>query len=174
MIAKLTKSLLRICRIGILIIILANLTNAYILNSSIPNKFKDAKWKGNWKSGNLGIIGGKIIANLPDEIPNNESFEVNAMIYYNIWSLYKIGGIKEFKLIGKLGDDNSGSGENMVKENRDLKTGSTFNFKASVFGIGNQKIDYSGIANRNKSIIVGGYKSLNPGDLGNFKIEKKL
>ena len=174
MAGKLKKMFLKIIGIGILIILIANLANTIILKSSIPNKFEDAKWEGKWKSGNFGFVGGKIIANLPDKIPNNKEFEVDAMIYYNIWSLYKMGGIKEFKLIGMLGDDNSGGGENMVKENREIKPSSSFNFKASVFGLGNQKIDYSGIANRNKSIIVGGYKSINPGDIGNFKIEKKL
>lgn len=171
---KLTKIFFKIAGIGILIILIANITNAIFLKSSIPEKFKDAKWEGNWKSGSFSLIGGKIIANLPEEIPNNEEFEVEAMIYYNIWSIYKMGGIKEFKLIGMLGDDNSGGGENMVKENRELKPSPSFNFKAKVFGSGNQKIDYSGIANRSKSIIVGGYKSSNPGDLGNFKIKRKL
>lgn len=171
---RLSKIFLRIVGIGILIILIANISNSIILKSSIPDKFKDANWKGSWKSGSFSLIGGKIIANLPDEIPNNEEFEVDAMIYYNVWSIYKTGGIMEFKLIGMLGSDNSGSGENIVKDNRELKPSPSFNFKAKVFGSGNQKIDYLGISNRNKTIIVGGYKSSNPDDLGNFKIKRKL
>ena len=171
---KLKVLLLKIVGIGLLVILLGLLANSIILKSSIPERFIDAKWEGTWKSSSFSIVGGKIIANLPDEIPNNREFKVDAMIYYNIWSFYKIGRIKEFQLIGMLGSNNSGGGENIIKANRELKLNSSISFKAELRGSGNQKIEYLGISNNKKSIIVGGYKSLRPNDLGNFKIEKKL
>lgn len=170
---KLILLFFKIAGIGFLALLLFNILNSIVLKSAIPEKFKDATWEGKWKSENFSLIGGKIIAQLPDKIPNNEEFEAEAMIYYNIWSIYKMGGIKEFKLIGMLGDDNSGGGENKTNENLELKPSPSFNFKAKVFGNENQKIDYSGIANREKTIIVGGYKSSNPGDLGSFKLKRK-
>ena len=172
--SKLFNILFKLSGIALLLIFGLTLANTIIYRYSVPDKYQNSNWVGKWESSNFSLIGGKIIANLPAEIPTNEEFEVDAMIYYDIWSIYKMGGIKEFKLIGMLGGDNSGGGQNKVKENRELKTSPSLNFKAKIFGLGGQEIDYSGIANKGKTMIVGGYKSSSPRDIGNFEIKIKL
>jgi len=169
---KLNKIILRITKYILPLIFIIYIANSVILRISTPDKFEESKWKGNWQSENFGFIGGKIIANLPDQIPNNEEFDVEAMIYYNIWGFYNMGGVSEFKLKGTLGTNNSGGGQNQFEENRDIKLSPSFNFKAKAISNNSINLEYSGIANRDKTIIVGGYKSKYPRDIGSFTIEK--
>ena len=53
---KRSKLIIRIVGIGILIVLIVNLSNSIILKSSIPDKFKDAKWKGNWESESFSLL----------------------------------------------------------------------------------------------------------------------
>jgi len=164
--------LIRVLGIFFLVIISAILLNNLVFKINTPEKFKDSNWQGKWQSGGISIIGGKIKANLPDTLPKNEEFEVPIILYYNIWGLYQMGSIKEFTLKAMLTDENYGSGGNDATGKTESFLRPSKIFKAKVITIGEQKIDYQGYMSYGDVMILGGYKSANPYDLGTFKLEK--
>ncbi|BAX81817.1 hypothetical protein [Labilibaculum antarcticum] len=151
--------------IGLLFIFFNRLTFV----NSLPDKYKDCEWSGTWQSENLGSIKGRLVVSMPDTLPQNKEFKVDALIYYDIWSIYKTGSTKEIKLICFFDDVNSTTGDNKInaQDKRQLS------FKAKFIDSSGQIIEYLGVSNNSKTVILGGYKSYYPGDLGVFKMKKQ-
>ncbi|MBK6819490.1 MAG: hypothetical protein IPG85_07760 [Bacteroidetes bacterium] len=57
---------------------------------------------GEWKSADIGFVTGKIVVNLPNELPLDTLLTVDVLVYYDIWSFYNIGGTREFTLTGMI------------------------------------------------------------------------
>ncbi len=159
---------------SILMVLLANEINFYY---QVPQEYRSANFKGHWKSSTVSFIGGKILADLPDPLPLNEEFEVDALIYYNVWSIHKMGKFQPFVLIGQLGDDQTaGSGQQASIDEAGFVSNKpliNYNFKAKIQGETKQIIDYTGVSDKHKHLILGGYQSLHPADMGNFVLKKK-
>lgn len=166
-----TKLVKRLLGFIVVFILITFTLNAIIFNLSQAPKYKDANWGGKWSSSTYFMIGGKILANFPDEIPINKEFDVDLLVYYNIWGLYRMGQASEFTLSGLIEENNSTAGEG---GNIDHSSSSTakLNFKAKLFNSIGQILEYSGESNKMKTNISGTYKSLIPEDYGRFKIKK--
>jgi hypothetical protein len=141
--------------------------NYLVYKGSISKKYSQAHWQGNWHSDEYRLISGQLVANLPPALPLNETIEADILLYYNIWSIYNLGGTREFKLIGFLGDEGTtdGKGSNSYPDTH-------VSFKAKGRGTSGQVIEYNGVVNINRSKIIGGYKSYNPIDVGSFVLRK--
>jgi hypothetical protein len=143
--------------------------NKIVFVSSIQDKYIDSKWTGTWQSERMGNVKGRLIINMPDTLPVNTDFKVDALIYYDIWSFYKTGSTKEIKLTCFFDNDDSSAGESKINTQNNKQ----LTFKAKFSDSSGQRIEYSGVSNNSKTMILGGYKSYQPGDLGIFKMKKR-
>ena len=75
-----------------------------------PANFHAVQWSGTWQSESLSLISGRIVAKLPDTIPRDQAFSVEAMVYYNLWCPYRAGNCVPMKLAGYFGSESSGGG----------------------------------------------------------------
>ena len=112
-----------ISKIVLVILVLGLLlmySNRFIFVNSTPDKYVNSKWTGTWQSERLASIKGNLIINMPDTFPVNKELKVDALIYYDIWSLYKTGSIKEIKLTCFFDNNNSTGGENKINTQNNL------------------------------------------------------
>src|SRR5262249_23687119 len=70
------------------------------------------KWSGEWKSDVYPLISGRLFAVFPDPVPRDEDFEVDVVIYYNLWCLYRPGQTIRSRFVGRINADNTGGGGN--------------------------------------------------------------
>ena len=79
------------------------------------------------------------MAKFPEVLPTNEEFEVDIMIYYNIWCAYNTAGVREFTMIGIVRDDHSSTGANEEDSSKVVQVVKTLKFRAKIFGNGSQR-----------------------------------
>jgi len=123
-------------------------------------------WTGKWKSSIVGVKG-NLAVKLPDPIPNGREFDAKTIVTYK-WFLFPMGDMS-IDLIGKF--DSSG-----ISSDKSDETGQQIyqiSFKGKVPN-SKQTIEYIATIDDKKSIIVGGYKSYSPNDIGTFTIKKRL
>jgi len=171
---KFKNVLFRLLMSLITLLVMVYVVNYLIFMISVPKDFQDAKWLGYWKSEGLIMLNGKMIANLPKDLISGREFEVDVIVYYNIWGFYRMGSIEEFKMIASISESNVTSGQGLTDSNNVTKAPAVKTFNAKIFGVLGQEITYSGSSNQEMNSINGSYQSKFPYDLGSFKIEMKL
>ena len=170
------KRLKKIAIIAVVVLLgirlLVPVVNALVFHWSVPADLADAQWRGEWRSEVYPMISGKIVADLPDPIPAEGTFQVDAFVYYNLWSLFRRGGKLRTSLTGAVAPGQS-MGTN-VGSDTDLHAPIqiTFQFKGGP-GPGSQVIDYVATADTYWTIIAGGYTSVRPADMGVFTLKKE-
>ena len=169
---KLRKITLVVIIVVVIICILVPVANEIVFHVSIPADLAEAKWRGEWYSEAYPIISGKIVTDLPIKIPDTGKFQVDTFVYYNLWSLFRPGGKLRTSLTGSI-DPGKYSGTN---EDMDTQVYApiqiTFQLKGGP-GLGNQVIDYVATADIYWTIMVGGYRSTEPTDIGVFTLKKE-
>lgn len=152
--------------------ILVPVVNTIVFRFSTPPDLADARWKGEWHSEAFPMISGRIVADLPDPIPTNGTFQVDTFVYYNLWSLFRPGGKLLTSLTGSVAPGRT-SGTN-VDSDAELHAPIqiTFQFKGGP-GPDSQVVDYVATADTYWTIIVGGYRSAGPADMGIFTLKKE-
>ncbi len=135
----------------------------------IPSDYADAQWSGEWQSDRVSIVSGRLVAILPEPIPRDEEFDVDAIVYYRIWCPYRSGSVVPMKMVGFLpSEDSSARGGNT---DTPVVIPATFSFKGGD-GPSEQTIDYVATTDEDATIFVGGYRSSGPSDMGRFVLEK--
>jgi hypothetical protein len=152
------------------LLILAPVANAILFRTSVPLGLSVAKWEGEWHSEAYPLVSGRIVAKLPGPIPTDRVFMVDTFVYYNLWSFYRPGGRLLTSLEGNFGESHS-SGTNEDDPGR-APTHLTFKFKGGP-GPDSHIIDYTATIDEDQTIIVGGFRSENPDDVGLFTLRKE-
>ena len=50
----------------------------------VPSDFSDAQWHGDWNSDQFSLVSGRLVVNLPNPVPIDQEFDVDALVYYRI------------------------------------------------------------------------------------------
>ena len=126
---------------------------------------------GDWKSDRYMLTSGRLVVRLPDPIPKDQEFDVDSLVYYRIWSPYRTGRTMPMKMVGYLATNQSGGGSNAASPVV-VPQHYTFKFKGGDDPSA-QLIDYVATSDTEDTIIVGGYRSRSPHDLGRFALMKR-
>lgn len=175
---EIIKKTLKYLLLGLGIILLTMIffkgLNSLIFKTSLSKKFDNSYWIGSWNSSETLFASGKIVVDLPYNLPINEPIYVDMLVYYNVWSLYNTCGTSEFKCVGLISENNSASGNSGITENSiDKKEDSkSFSFSAKFTSATGQEIEYNGVVNINRTKIIGGYISSHPNDFGDFILKR--
>jgi len=166
------KRLVLIGAVCLLIFFLSfRIVNGLWYRLSVQADLSSANWVGAWESASFPLVSGRIVAKIPDPVPVDQEFTVEAAVYYNLWSPYRTGATKRVKLRGRLAGDDSAGGDNrsspLVGPPR-----ITFSLKGGA-GRSAQIIEYVATTDRQKSTIVGGYRSDGPYDMGQFALVRR-
>ena len=105
-------------RVIVLVLVLAIvvfISNEIVYRNSIPESFGASNWYGHWNSSDYALVSGKILTILPED--NNAQFKSEALIYYNIWSVYKPGQNKLVTLSGGF-SESALNGNNLEQKMR--------------------------------------------------------
>ncbi len=137
----------------------------------VPSDFYDAQWRGDWNSDRFKFVSGRLLVKLPDPVPKDQEFDVDALMYYRISSPYRTGSTVRMKMIGYLASDQSGGGGN-ADAPIVVPPHYTFKFKGGD-GPSVQTIDYIATGDAHDTMIVGGYRSAGPYDMGHFALAKR-
>ena len=137
----------------------------------VPSDFSDAQWHGDWNSDQFSLVSGRLVVNLPNPVPIDQEFDVDALVYYRIWSPYRTGKTVRMKMVGYLASDQSGGGGN-ADSPVIVPPHYTFKFKGGD-GPSAQTIDYIATSDAHPTMIVGGYRSAGPYDMGRFALAKR-
>jgi hypothetical protein len=137
----------------------------------IPSDFSDARWRGDWNSDYFSPVSGRLLVKMPDPVPKDQEFDIDALVYYRIWSPYRTGGTVRMKMVGYLASGASGGGGN-ADGPVIVPPHYTFKFKASD-GPSAQMIDYVATSDAHDTMIVGGYRSAGPYDMGRFALTRR-
>ena len=156
--------------------ILAGLLDLMWFRSTVPITFRDAKWSGSWKTQQYMFMSGRLLVRLPDVLPEDGEFKAEALVYYPIYSVWKTGSFVRMDFVGRFSARSAlsaGETTNEIPGTSDPtgvkgKSGTLY-FKGTA---GNQVVEYSAIANRDQTRIVGGYLSTTPSDYGFFSLER--
>jgi hypothetical protein len=136
-----------------------------------PSKYRDTQWSGDWHSDQFSLVSGRILAHLPDPIPRDEEFDVDALVYYRIWNPYRTGCFVPMKMVGFLPSYSSGGGGGNADAPVVVPAHVTFKFKGG--GPSEQTIDYVATTDSHTTMFVGGYRSAGPYDMGRFALARR-
>ena len=137
-----------------------------------PTKYTDAEWVGDWNSEQISLVSGRILAKLPNPIPRDEEFDVDALVYYRIWCPFRTGSFVPMKMVGFLPSDDSGAGGGNGDAPVVVPPRITFKFKGGG-GPYEQTIDYIATSDQQNTLFVGGYRSAGPYDMGGFFLARR-
>ena len=132
----------------------------------LPPGFQNANWSGNWQTERYSGLSGTLLVRLPDPLPEDIDFKVEALVYYPIYSVWKTGQFVKMDFVGRFSPkDASSAGEstNPIPGGG----GGKLSFKGSANG---QVVEYSAVIDETRTRIVGGYLSSQPDDHGHFSI----
>ena len=132
-----------------------------------PKEAAEFNYQGEWRSCLTRIVGGRILAKIPQPMPRGEAFQIKIFVYYSL-GIYRPGFFMPMELEGFVALDQSeggGSGRN------DDESGSVISFKFK--GTRNQRVEYVSTSTNKDLQISGGYRSYGPNDLGQFFIKCK-
>lgn len=138
---------------------------------SVPSDFADAQWRGEWNSDEFSLVSGRLVVKLPDPLPKDQEFDVDAVVYYRIWSPYRTGRTVRMKMIGYFASEQLGFGGN-ADSPVIVPPHYRFKFKGGG-GPSAQVIDYVAASDVHATMIVGGYRSAGPYDMGRFALAKR-
>ena len=146
------------------------LLNRIWFRFACPADFRSAPWAGTWQSESFSLISGRIAAKLPNPIPRDEAFTVEAIVYYDLWCPYRTGSCVPMTLAGYFGSDSSGAGST-GQTPVTVPPRLTLSFKGGS-GPSAQTVDYVATSDTQTSVIVGGYRSQGPYDMGRFGLSR--
>ena len=151
------------------IIVGLQIANAIRFTVVRPADMAGGVWEGEWSSDSYPLIGGRLIAELPDPIPVGKPFEAQVLVYYNLWSLHRPGGTLRMTVDGYFGGSGAGSGG--TGDFPDSRPVVTFKWKGGGDGR-SQSVEYVAVLGYAARQMVGGYVSDGPNDLGRFTLVK--
>ncbi|MCB1231939.1 MAG: hypothetical protein KDN19_16845 [Verrucomicrobiae bacterium] len=134
-----------------------------------PVDAKTCNYEGSWESESAPMVKGRILAELPLPLPEDEPFTVKAFVYYNVTSLYRAGSFVPLQMEGFVSASGTVSGDN-ADDPVNLPPRITFKSKGGAGG--DQTIDYVSTADGQFTRITGGYRSSSPYDIGTFTLKK--
>ena len=141
------------------------LTDFIWYHTQVPIGFSNANWSGHWKTEQIGLSG-RLLVKLPEPLPIDEDFQAEALVYYPIYSGWRMGQFVKMDFKGRFTPDNpSSSGQN--SNEIPGAGGGMLKFKGVA---GNQVVEYAALINPRQTRIVGGYLSKSPDDYGSFSI----
>lgn len=148
------------------IYLLLGLANSLWFRTRLPLGFQNANWTGTWETRRYSGLSGTLLVRLPDPLPEDVDFKVEALVYYPIYSGWKTGQFVKMDFIGHFSPtDPASTGEttNLIPSGG----GGKFSFKGSAEG---QVVEYSALIDPTRTQIVGGYISSQPDDFGHFSL----
>ena len=110
-------------------------------------------------------MSGTLLVRLPDPLPEDTDFTVEALVYYPVYSVWKTGRFVKMDFVGRFSPKNAMSAGEST--NRIPGGGGKLSFKGSN---GQQVVEYSALLDETHTRIVGGYLSTEPDDYGHFSI----
>lgn len=150
--------------LAMIILLLSCATSFRSITPEPKTNFKS--WNGKWYSSVLRVKG-KLSILLPNPIPDGQEFDAKATISYQL-GFFGLGK-KEMDLAGKF--DSLGVSSDISDASERPTYQISFKSKSKTPG-SKQIIEYVATIDSKKEIIVGGYKSYSPNDIGTFSIKK--
>lgn len=132
--------------------------------ANVPTSFQDANWSGGWETRSHGGLSGRLLVRLPDPLPVDEDFKVEALVYYPIYSVWKTGQFVRMDFAGRY---SPASPTPAGRSTNAIPAGGLLKFKGVV---GRQTVEYAALVDQSRTRIVGGYLSRDPDDYGHFFI----
>ncbi len=145
----------------------AQLSDYVWFRTQVPAEFQNANWSGTWQTEQYVDLSGRLLVRLPDPLPENQDFEVQALVYYPIYSVWKTGQFVEMDFKGHYSPDvpeSSGRSSNEIPGG-----GGKLKFKGTT---GKQVVEYTALIDPSRTRIVGGYLSSMPNDHGLFVLAR--
>lgn len=135
----------------VLMILLPPINSAWCAHVT-PAGFSEDGMSGAFSSDRYSFVSRRLFVKLPkQELSCGEPCEVEAIVYYNLWSLYRPGQILRTHLTATVFDNQIVGG----------------NLSAPARSSGEPLIQYLGIPG---TITVGSYRASDPADFGHFVI----
>ncbi|MEL6559626.1 MAG: hypothetical protein AAFQ94_15650 [Bacteroidota bacterium] len=165
------KFIRRVIVLVLVLTIVVFISNEIVYRNSIPESFAASNWYGHWNSSDYVLVSGKILTMLPEN--DNAQFKSEALVYYNIWSMYKPGQNKLVTLSGGFSEStvNGNNLEQKMKTSQSDQYDLKF-FKAKISIGKGQYIEYSGMKDHEGIAIEGQYDASFPKDKGTFELKK--
>jgi hypothetical protein len=163
-------SIVLACLVGLYFVV--PLADRLWYGARLPSTHRDAEWLGTWQSDQVSFVSGRLLARLPDPIPRDQEFDVEALVYYRIWCPYRTGSFVPMKMVGYLPADESGGSGGNADSPVKVPARLTFKFKGEP-GPQQQTIDYVATSDSGSTVFVGGYRSAGPFDMGHFTLAKR-
>ena len=150
---------------------LALATSACSTYPSMDAAAKETLWRGGWKSSEVPLVSGTIVAALPQKLPKNVDFPVRARIRYSSFSLYRSGDVVDATFQGRLSESGGIEGSNQTAPiSGRIGGGLLLSLKGRVSDT-NQVLSYQASVEDRSTEISGSYRSASPYDLGTFSIK---
>ncbi|AGA28553.1 hypothetical protein [Singulisphaera acidiphila] len=135
--------------------------------SHVPVRFRDSNWKGHWQTHRFLGLRGRLLALLPDPLPEGVDFKAEALVYYPVYSVWRTGQFVRMDFTGHFRPETPSSGGQTTNA---IPSGSgMMKFKAIV---GNQVVEYAALLDDSRTSVVGGYLSRAPDDFGHFTLTR--
>ena len=155
---------------GIIVYWCAFLLNNLWYEAAIPRDFGDARWEGEFASVKHPTSG-KLLARLPDPVPRDREFEFEAVVYYDIWSLFLTGKMARAEFVGYLSSEKPVT---VGAETRPSVIPRHFSFRlkggSTPFP---EDITYTATFDRDDQFVVGSYSAQGAFDVGYFSMKKQ-
>jgi|GEM_PF-2074206 len=138
--------------------------------SKAARSLPGANWSGRWHSTVVPLVAGRLFATLPTPLPKDQPFDVEVVIYYKLWCLYRPGQAVRAKFTGqcRVGETAGGSNADAAIP---VPFRLTIKSVPGVPGMGTrQVIEYVATGDDTSFVIVGGYRSAFPMDFGCFSL----
>jgi len=154
----------------VITIIILRLMNKIRFVYSRNSHLSDFNYIGEWNS-KMAPVSGRILVKIPYPLPENQQFEIDSVVYYNLFSLFRSGQFVPMKLEGLVTNQQTSSGSNSETP---IVIPPTITFKSKVLNKSDkeQKIEYVSTFDKKYTTITGGYLSESPFDIGVFSLRK--
>jgi hypothetical protein len=140
---------------------------------SITTSVDETTWKGHWRSSELPLVHGTMVAAFPAAIPSEKDFGVRARIRYSPVSLYRPGQTVDVQFDARQSYNRQVSGSNTESPiSGRIGGGSLLSLKGTVFN-SIQTISYQGVFESGVDKVRGEYESNMPFDRGRFQLKAK-
>jgi hypothetical protein len=78
--------------------------------SRVPVRFRDASWEGRWETRRFWGLSGRLLALLPDPLPEGVDFKAEALVYYPVYSVWRTGQFVRMDFTGHFRPESLSSG----------------------------------------------------------------
>lgn len=110
----------------------------------LPASSHSFLWYGGWDSDKHLRLNGRVIVDLLSVLEKDDQFSAEAIAYYNIWSMYRMGTPKAFPVEFALSSDSLANGKSGLLHNvHQAPLGLVIVMKSRMYAAKSQEISYA-------------------------------